>query len=286
MQALANQVYIEEQFPGVTLGAIALPHGLIQIDAPPSPEDGRSWRAALLNLNSGVERLLINLDGHPDRTLGARAMDCTIVAHERTAETFRNRPNTFKAQGDETGADWESVVGLGSVRWAPPEISFTSRMSIEWSNFPVVLEHHSGPTSGACWVILPEPRIVFVGDLVVKNQPPFLASANLPEWLKSLDHLSAEYQEYTIVSGRSAVVSFDVVDAQRAMLSNLHEKLEALPKNASAPEAVEALIPLLSGAFSAPIERQRQYSQRLAYGLRHYFARHYRSTGASENDEE
>ena len=68
MQALANQVYIEEQYPGVTLGVIALPHGLIQIDAPPAPEDGRSWRAALLNLNSGVERLLINLDGHPDRT--------------------------------------------------------------------------------------------------------------------------------------------------------------------------------------------------------------------------
>ena len=34
MQALVNQVYIEEQFPGVTLGAIALPHGLIQ-PAPP-----------------------------------------------------------------------------------------------------------------------------------------------------------------------------------------------------------------------------------------------------------
>jgi glyoxylase-like metal-dependent hydrolase (beta-lactamase superfamily II) len=286
MQALASQVYIEDQFPGVTLGAVALPHGLIQIDAPPSPEDGRSWRAALLNLNSGVERLLINLDGHPDRTLGARAMDCTIVAHERTAETFRNRPNTFKAQGDETGADWESVAGLGSVRWAPPEISFTSRMSIEWSNFPVVLELHAGPTSGACWVILPEAKIVFVGDLVVKNQPPFLASANLPEWLKSLDHLAAEFEDYTIVSGRSAVIEYQLVAIQRKMLSDLHQKLDVLSKTASGPDAVEPLIPELLNNITAPVERQKQYFQRLSYGLRHYFARHYRSTNTPDNDEE
>jgi glyoxylase-like metal-dependent hydrolase (beta-lactamase superfamily II) len=286
MQALAQQVYIEDQLPGVTLGVIALPHGLIQIDAPPSPEDGRSWRAALLNLNSGVERLLINLDGHPDRTLGARAMDCTIVAHERTAETFRNRPNTFKAQGDETGADWESVAGLGSVRWAPPEISFTSRMSIEWSNFPIVLEHHPGPTPGACWVILPEPKIIFVGDLVVKNQPPFLASANLPVWIKSLEHLAAEYKNYTIVSGRSAVIPFQVVETQQKMLSDLYQKIEALVKNTSGADNLESLVPALADSFKAPAERQKQYFQRLAYGLRHYYARNYRSGGNIENEEE
>src|SRR5512140_41090 len=227
MQSLANQVYIEDQYPGVTLGAIALSHGLVMVDAPPSPEDCRSWRAALLGLNSGVDRLLINLDGHPDRTLGARAMDCTIIAHEKTAQAFRNRPNTFKAQGDETGSDWESVVGLGSIRWAPPEITFTSQMTIEWSNFPVVLEHHPGPTGGACWVILPEPKIVFVGDLVVKNQSPFLSSANLPEWLNSLDHLLAEYKNFTIVSGRSGVVPFSTVQAQRDQISAIYEKLEA-----------------------------------------------------------
>ena len=63
----------------MTLGVINLPHGLVQMDAPPSPEDARTWRAALLSLGGGSERLLVNLDAHPDRTLGARAMDCTVV---------------------------------------------------------------------------------------------------------------------------------------------------------------------------------------------------------------
>lgn len=282
MQALAPQVFIEESYPGVTLGAIALPHGLIQIDAPPSPEDGRSWRAALLNLNSGVERLLVNLDAHPDRTLGARSMDCTIVAHENTARAFRNRPNTFKAQSDETGADWESVTGLGSIRWAPPDISFTERMAIEWSNFPVILESHPGPGVGASWAILPEAGIVFVGDLVLKNQPPFLAQARLPEWLESLKILMSNYKNHTIISGRGGVVPYATVQEQYDQLAQIHNELEAFSNRQARPDAVESLVePFITG-LKAPSNRQKQYAQRLAYGLRQYYLRHYLSSNAPE----
>lgn len=282
MQTLAPQVFIEESYPGVTLGAIALPHGLIQIDAPPSPEDGRSWRAALLGLNSGVERLLVNLDAHPDRTLGARSMDCTIIAHENTARAFRNRPNTFKAQGDETGADWESVAGLGSIRWAPPEISFTARMAIEWSNFPVLIESHPGPGIGASWAILPETGIVFVGDLVLKNQPPFLAQARLPEWLESLKVLMTEYKNHTIVSGRGGVVPYAMVQAQYDHLAKIHDDLESLAKQQAEPDAVESLVEPFIAGLKAPSHRQKQYAQRLAYGLRQYYTRYYLSSASPD----
>jgi cyclase len=286
MREIARQIYIEEEYPGVILGAISLPHGLIQIDAPPSPEDGRSWRASLLSLNSGVERILINLDAHPDRTLGVRAMDCTVIAHEKTVQAFRNRPNTFKAQGDETGADWESVAGIGSVRWSLPEISFTSRLVIEWSDLPVLLEHHPGPTPGASWVIIPDLKVVFVGDLVLKNQPPFLAFSDLPEWLESLDLLLGEYKNYTVVSGRSGVVAASIVQAQRDLLLTIQKKLEGLAQKQAAPEAVDALVqPLLSG-IKAPAERQKQFARRLGYGLRHYYIRHYQPSSTVENEEE
>ena len=285
MQALTNQVFIEEQYSGVTLGVIALAHGLIQVDAPPSPEDARSWRATLLNMNSGVERLLINLDGHPDRTLGARAMECTIVAQEKTADTFRSRPNTFKAQGEETGSDWESVVGLGSIRWAPPEISFSSNLSIEWSNTTVRLEHHSGPTAGSAWVILPEPKIVFVGDLVVKNQTPFLASSNLSDWQVSLDILGAKFKDYTIVSGRGGVVTLADVQSQRELISELHSQLDDLARNQVGVDALEKLIPALMAKITGT-ENHRQYNQRLVHGLKHYYTRHYRVSGTIDESEE
>lgn len=286
MQEIASQVYIEESYPGVTLGAISLPHGLIQVDAPPSPEDGRSWRASLLGLNTGVERVLINLDAHPDRTLGVRAMECTVIAHEKTVLAFRNRPNTFKAQGDETGADWESVAGIGSVRWSLPEISFTSRMVIEWSDEQIILEHHPGPTPGASWVIVPGVKVVFVGDLVLKNQPPFLAFCNLTEWLESLDVLTTKYKNYIVVSGRSGVVSHAVIQAQREFLLNVHKKLEALAQKQAGPDALDHLTQQLLGAFKAPADRHKQFARRLGYGLRHYYTRHYHPAGSIDTSEE
>ena len=69
MEELAKNVYIEDKYMGVTVAVISQPRGLVQIDAPPSPEDGRSWRASLMGMGNGPERVLINLDAHPDRTL-------------------------------------------------------------------------------------------------------------------------------------------------------------------------------------------------------------------------
>ena len=274
MQEITNNIYIEDQFHGVTLGVIVTPRGLIQIDAPPSPEDARSWRATLMNLGGGMERALINLDAHPDRTLGARAMDCTVIAHEKTANTFRTRPNTFKAQGEETGADWESIPGLGSVRWAPPEISFLDQMTLHWGDTPVVLEHHAGPSSGSIWVHLPEEKIVFVGDAVLKNQPPFFAGANLTDWLTALDLLlSPDFKGYTIISSRGGVVTTNIVKTQFDFIKHVHDKLDKVTAKKANPAAIEKLVTSLLTSFKAPAARQKQFAQRLRYGLLHYNAR-------------
>lgn len=276
MDAIAKNVYIEERYLGVTLGVIIQPRGLIQIDAPPSPEDGRTWRASLMGMGNGPERVLINLDAHPDRTLGVRAMDCTVIAHEKTAQAFRNRPNTFKAQGDETGANWESIPGLGSVRWAPPEISFVEKITIHWSETPIILESHPGPSSGAIWVTLPEEKVIFVGDAVLKGQPPFLAHADLPAWIEMLKLLQEpEYKGFTIVSSRGGVVTQQIVRNQSDILKRIYDKVDKLAKKKPANPGTDKLAEAILKDFKAPAARQKQYLQRLRYGLQHYYTRHY-----------
>jgi glyoxylase-like metal-dependent hydrolase (beta-lactamase superfamily II) len=278
MEAIAKNVYIEDRYLGVTLGVITQPRGLVLIDAPPSPEDSRSWRASLMGMGNGIERVLINLDSHPDRTLGARAMDCTVIAHEKTALAFRNRPNTFKAQGEETGANWEAIPGLGSVRWAPPEISFLETMTLHWSDSPIHLESHPGPTKGAIWVILPGEKIVFVGDGVIKGQPPFLAHSELPDWIESLDLLQTKYKGFTVVSGRGGVVTPQVVKHQAEVLKRMLDKLEKLGRKRSSVAAVDKLAEPMLKEFKAPVARHKQYAQRLRYGLHQYYIRHYLSS--------
>ncbi len=80
----------------------------------------------------------------PDRTLGVRAMDCTVIAHEKTAQAFRNRPTTFKAQGDETGANWETIAGLGTSAGRRRR-SPSGTMTIHWGEEPILLANHPGP---------------------------------------------------------------------------------------------------------------------------------------------
>jgi cyclase len=286
MKSIADDIYIEDQYPGATLGVINMPHGLIQVDAPPSPEDGRAWRAALLNLGGGSERLLVNLDAHPDRTLGARAMDCTVVAQEKTAHVFRSRPATFKAQGEETGSEWESIPGLGNIRWVTPEITFSHQMTIHWGESSVVLEHHPGPTAGAAWVIVPEAKVVFVGDAVLKNQPPFLAGADLPVWLDSLKLLlSPAYRSWLVVSGRGGVVPVDVIRAQKDFLDHVLSRIEKAAKRKSPPDAVANLVTPLLNSFRIHSGQMQKYTRRLRYGLHHYYLRHYRPTSGGSGEE-
>lgn len=282
MEAIADNVFIEERFLGVTLGLIARPRGLIQIDAPPSPDDGRSWRAALMGMGNGTERILINLDAHPDRTLGVRAMDCTVIAHEKTAQVFRDRPTTFKAQGDETGANWEAIPGLGSVRWAPPEISFLEQLTLHWGGSPILLESRPGPTPGAIWVKMPEEKVVFVGDAVLKGQPPFLAHADLPAWIETLKILQGpEYKGFSIVSGRGSTVTPLVLRQQIDILKRINDRVDKLGKKKATANPTDKLADQLLKSFRAPAARQKQYAHRLRYGLQHYYMRLYQPSSRS-----
>ena len=277
MDPISKNIYIETKYPGVTLGVISHARGLIQVDAPPAPEDGRSWRASLMGLGGGPERILINLDAHPDRTLGARAMDCRVIAHENTAEVFRNRPSTFKSHQDETGANWETIPGgLTGIRWVTPEISFTESMALQWDDNLVLLESHPGPSTGAIWVVLPEEKIVFIGDAVIKGKPPFLAHADLPAWIETLELLrDKEYKEYTIVSGRDGIVNDAIIKSQLDFLKDAHKRLEKLSKKKQKGNMTESLVQPLLSKFKLPASSQKLFAQRLSYGLEQYYVTHY-----------
>jgi len=276
MQSLKENIHIEDKYSGVTLGAINLPRGLIFIDAPLIPEDGRSWRADLLHLESGHERLLINLDTNIDRIIGVRAMDASVLAHENLAGFFRNRSGIFKLQGQRTGAEWENIPNLGNIRWAPPQLTFTEKTTIHWGETPLILEHHPGADRGAIWVIFPEEKIVFVGDTILKNQPPFFANANLPHWIEDLDILASKtYKGYTLVSGRGGVCATRTLDKQRQIIEDTHKRFESLAAVSAEAEATEKMIPTLLKSLRFLASERESYTQRLHYGLAQYYLRNY-----------
>ncbi|HSV85650.1 MAG TPA: hypothetical protein VLH85_03685 [Levilinea sp.] len=286
MQEIISNVYMETGYAGVTLGAINCPHGLILVDAPFRLEDSRSWRSALLNLGGGVERLLVNLDSHLDRALGVRAMECTVIGHEKMAEVFRNRPVTFKTQPAETGAEWELYNNLGSVRWLPPEITFTESFNIHCDGSPILLDHRPGPDHGAIWLRMPEEGIAFVGDTITINQPPFFSTADLPQWIERLEELlSPEFQDYILICGRGGIARREHVRTQLQILQEVLERLEILAQANAAPYEAERLAPELMKRFTVNREFRIMYESRLRYGLQYYYLRHYRPADVDVSEE-
>jgi glyoxylase-like metal-dependent hydrolase (beta-lactamase superfamily II) len=276
MQQIKPGIYYEDGYLGVALGALVFSHGTIMIDAPLRPEDARAWRSALVNLRGGASRLLVSLDAHLDRTLGTRAMECTVISHQKTAQVFRNRPVIFKGQIAEGGADWETYDDAIGTRWASPDITFSEQMTLHWGGPEVILEHHPGPSTGSIWAIIPSASVLFVGDAVTPNHPPFLAQADLPAWIETLGLLISKYKEYTIISGRDGLVGVDAARLQQRYLKTIHKGLERLAKRNAAPEATENLVASLLSEGSFPAKYNEQYSQRLRSGLLQYYTRQYR----------
>ncbi len=284
MHQIAPGIHYEDLYAGVTLGAVILPHGTMMVDAPLRAEDARSWRSTLNHLSIGSNRMLINLDAHLDRTLGSRALDSTIVAHQNTAQVFRNRPSVFKGHSADSGAEWEVSNDVFGTRWALPDITFSDRLNFLWGGPEIILEHHPGPTLGSIWVIIPSAKVMFVGDTILDDQPPFLASADLQAWIASLELLKDTYKQYTIISGRGGPNGVKDIRAQLKTLKKILQGMERLAKRNAPPEKTEGLISNLISDMSIPPQRREHYIQRLRHGLYYYYSQHYQPLESLELD--
>jgi glyoxylase-like metal-dependent hydrolase (beta-lactamase superfamily II) len=285
MKEIAKDIFFENSFPGVILGAVRLEQGLILIDAPLYSRDAQSWRSSLTKTGSSSERFLVLLDEHLDRSIGAKAMKCITIAHERTAQVLGSRPTSNKPLSAKTGALWETLDDLGTVHGSQPEITFTHSMNINWGDEPVVLEYRAGPSRGATWVILPSVKVIFIGDCVLSNQPPFLTAAYLDAWLENLALLrSAKYHDYILINGRNGIITQEEVKSQITLLKRIHSGLDKLAHHKAEPEATEGFALELLKDFSVRNRKEEDmFKSRLFWGLQQLYSNHYYPASQAED---
>ena len=282
MRQIEEGIFYEDSFSGVTLGALVFSEGIIMIDAPLRSDDARSWRAMLMNHRGWTNRLLVNLDSHPDRTLGAKAMETIILTQLITSEILKTRSTIFKGQGIDTGSDWESYNEAIGMRWGTPEITFNEQIILYWNGSEIKIEHHPGASKEAIWVILPEEKVIFVGDTVLVNQPPFLAKSDLTQWEGQLDLLLDTYRDYVIVSGRGGTASNEDVHELRKFIRNVARRLELRAKKGAMPDVTEKMVPSLLSKFKFPRINFEAYENRLQHGLYQCYLRNYSPMNVNE----
>ncbi|MBQ6508173.1 MAG: hypothetical protein IJI07_01745 [Flexilinea sp.] len=277
MKQIAENIIIETDYVGVTLGAIIQHDRVLYVDAPLLPEHARLWRIAA-TARKKIPQQIVLLDAHHDRTIGSRYLECTIIAQERTHWVYQNRPVTFKPISQNSGSVWETINIQNGFRWIYPEIIFSQRLDLHQSELHIELQYHPGPSAGSTWVEVPARKVIFAGDTVVSGQVPFLHSAEIGLWLKALDELEKRYNEgYQIVGGRSGLIDKGDIRAMRGFLQNTQDCLTDYAACNETDERIDSLISLLgiNDFFRIKKDDKGQMIERLSYGLHRYFRTNY-----------
>ncbi len=285
MQEIAPNIFIEQNSLGMVTGIIRSMTSTTLIDYPFRQDEVKSWRGATSRMISGDARYLIMLDTHYDRLLSAKGSDCTLIAHANTVMPGRMKITNVKGQ-EEQLIQTESFDPTGNVaRLLPPEITFEDQMILHLDEFEIILKHRPGANFAGVWVEIPQQKIIFVGDSVLVDQPPYLGFSNPEIWIKELDTLSdKDYKGYQIVSSRDGIINQDNVRAWRKVIHFIHETFETLiAKNAELEEWL-LKIPDIMKHFNPLMREDERYYNRLGWGIRNYFDQVMSSKTEVEND--
>jgi len=273
MRELVQGVFLEDQYPGVLLGAVAAEGSVLLIDTPLRIEDGREWLAALAP--HGQPRYIVLLDHHPDRVLGARGLDLSVVAQAATRDEISEWPDIFRLNVP-MGAEADRLRRVAGVTRAVPHLAFSDRLTLMLGETPVEIWHRPGPTEGASWVVYPARRVVFVGDAVSLREPPYLGEADIESWLKSLHELrGASFRKYRIISSRDGLLRKDALSSMSAFLRRIDGRLEKLGARGESAEATARLALQIGRTFRVASARREQVAQRLRSGLEALYTRRY-----------
>jgi hypothetical protein len=268
MEELANNIYIEQEYPGVVSSVLKLDHGLVLIDAPLRSEHRQAWQQKLVSLGGGIARVMIMLDANPDRLLGALSVDAPILAHENTVEIINDLPSSVRLGEKTSGSDSESVELPQNNRWVLPDMVYSHAINIYWDEQPVVVTHQPGGHLAGSWVRYPAEKVIFVGDSVVISQPPFLAWCDLDRWIDELTWLSSDlFRDYQIISGRDGVVSHSDVLEMIDFLTTLNSDVEELSQLENWPDEIDQWIPRVLEKFEYDPALTQQYANCLAWGM-------------------
>lgn len=272
MKKIKAGVYIESSYPGVTVGAICLPQGTILIDAPLRPEDSQAWLSALEQEGATRPSILVNLDSHPDRSLGAQELRSPVMQHSSAASESRQRAAIFKSLKQENGSEWESLDGLGALRWRHAEILFEGQSRLRLGEGDVFLLDAPGPSPGSCWVDYRDAKVLFVGDCVSKNEAPFLADADFEAWQESLKRLlSKDFAGYRLIASRGGEVKAADIRAMQAFLRDVKRRLERLAARKAPYADAGKLAEKLFDKYKYAARNKKKFVLRLRQGLQNYY---------------
>jgi cyclase len=193
IQEIGHNIVVETEFHGAVVGFVITDEGVILIDTPSLPDDARLWLSEIRRRTDRRIIYIINTDHHRGHILGNQYFpSATVIAHEFAwknmrsyGDSFRIRLlNRYRERMPEAVEEWQQHLDI-----VLPKITYTDRTILFKGDKEIHLIPVGGHTQATTVVYLPKDRILFAGDLVVTDRPPFLSQSDTKQWLEALTYL-------------------------------------------------------------------------------------------------
>lgn len=253
MEQIAENIYLEEGYDDINVGAIVTRQGVIAIDTPSYPRQARDWAIRLQSLSLKSIIFVILTDYHGDRVFNARWFNAPIITHQVTANKLIGYDKRFPTPiiDSLTQRNPQRSREFSNSLVEKAAISFNQKMQISKGHVSIELLEAPGPTSGNIWVHLPEQKVLFAGDTVTHDHHPFFLEGTSTLWIKTLERLQMSFNhEYTIVPGRGAISPLQtVVSPLKAYIQLLQDRVREHLLNGRSRESTAVYIPELLKFF-------------------------------------
>jgi cyclase len=193
IREIAPGIFVETEYHGANVAFIVTGEGVILIDTPMLPVQARLWRAEIEKRTSEPITYIINTDHHRAHVIGDQYFPtATVIAHEQAwkemksyGDSFRTRLiNMYRDRIPEAVTEWKQ-----SLEIVKPQITFTSRTILYKGDKEIHIIPLGGHTPATSVVFMPNEKLLFAGDVVVTNRPPFLSQGSTKQWLQALTYL-------------------------------------------------------------------------------------------------
>ena len=196
-------------------GFVITDDGVVVIDALGSPTLGKELIESIRRLTTQPIRYVIVTHYHADHVYGLqafKAIGATILAHPEGREYLASdtAQRRLKASRQEL-FPWidENTYLVSADRWLDAE-----ETTLRVGSFDFVIRH-AGPahTPEDLVVFVPEPGVLFAGDLVFRGRIPFVGQADSQNWIASLGRL-IDFHPKVMVPGHGPVSAVPLTDLE------------------------------------------------------------------------
>ncbi len=193
IREIAPNIFVETEFHGANVAFVITGEGVLLIDTPMLPKDARFWLSEIKKRTDQPITYIINTDHHRAHIIGNQYFStATVIAHEHAwkemksyGDSFRTRLlNMYSNRIPEAVEEWKQHLRIIS-----PEITFMGRTVLFRGDKEIHLIPVGGHTPATTVVYFPNEKLLFTGDAVITDRPPFLSQGDTRQWLQALTYL-------------------------------------------------------------------------------------------------